>query len=105
MGSVRGKGAGGKRVVLVHTTPHARLASILRSGLLPALSKGRLAGGWLTTPGKRSWAEAHVKQRHQAERVVAIEVAPWRAGGAARRQVELLAVVGLQARAVRQPAG
>jgi hypothetical protein len=54
-----------KIVLLAHATPLSRLASIYRFGLNPAFARGALRVVWLHTPGRSSWACAHVAACHQ----------------------------------------
>ena len=59
--------------VLRHATPLRNVRSILRSGLLPGLARGRLKAVWLHTPSRSSWAIPHVANRHHVqEELVAV---------------------------------
>ena len=49
---------------LRHATPAKRAASIRRSGLLTAKSKGRLPAVWLHAPSRTAWAVVHTVKRH-----------------------------------------
>jgi hypothetical protein len=68
--------------VLRHATPLRNVKSILRSGLLPALARGRLKAVWLHTPSRTAWAVPHVANRHHVQEeqvaVLTVEVPrPW----------------------------
>jgi hypothetical protein len=61
---------------LRHATLARNLSSILRSGLLPRKSLGRLPVVWLHTPGKTGWTVLHTVKRHggRIENVIVFEV-------------------------------
>jgi hypothetical protein len=50
--------------ILFHCTPARNLPSIWRNGLQPALAKGKLKVVWACERRKRTWALAHVAERH-----------------------------------------
>jgi hypothetical protein len=59
-------------VTVWHATPAGRVPSILRTGLLPALSKGAREEVWLVTSSRRHWSLEHTKARHGVERVALV---------------------------------
>ena len=63
-------------MILRHATAERRLASILRGGIDPAYSRGRILAGWLHAASSTSWAVLHVERRHQVRgsQVVVLEV-------------------------------
>ena len=62
-------------MILRHATPARNLNSILRTGLLCSLSRGRLPFVWACSPARSSWAVLHVIRRHgvQVETTVVLE--------------------------------
>jgi hypothetical protein len=73
-------------IVLYHTTPAGRLASLLAHGILPALARGARPESWLHTPGRLGWAVRHVADRHGAARAVSLRVLVPRAWLTRRRR-------------------
>jgi hypothetical protein len=73
-------------IVLYHTTPARRLASVLAHGLLPGLSRGARPVVWLHARGRLGWALAHVAQRHGSQAVVSLRVRVPRAWLTRRRR-------------------
>ena len=63
-------------MLLRHATPRRNLRSIFRTGLQPALARGKLKAVWLHATAKGRWAVRHVSHRHRvtAEAVVVLEV-------------------------------
>ena len=61
-------------IVLYHTTPCHRLASILRNGIRPELARGARRESWLHTRGRLGWALDHVARRHGSAAVVSLRV-------------------------------
>ncbi len=63
-------------MIIRHATPRRNLRSILRSGLLPGLARGKIKAVWLHASGKTSWAIPHVAGRHHVpqDQVVVLEV-------------------------------
>ncbi len=63
-------------VTLRHATPWRNLESILRHGLLTAMSRGALKAVWLHAAGRSEWAVIHTVPRHggRIEDVVILEV-------------------------------
>ncbi len=61
---------------LLHATPSRNLNSILKAGLLPRKSRGKLRAVWAASPGRASWCVLHVVQKHRsaAERVILLEI-------------------------------
>jgi hypothetical protein len=62
----------GSTVLVRHATPLRNVRSILRSGLLPAMAKGKLKVVWMHTPARTDWAVDHVAARHQVESVAVL---------------------------------
>lgn len=62
--------------ILYHTTLRRNLRSILRVGLDPARSTGKLPAVWLHTAGRLEWALLHTLAKHRCrlEDVVVLEV-------------------------------
>lgn len=59
-----------------HATPRRNLRSIFRSGLNPALARGRKKAVWLHTASQTCWAILHVARRHHtpAEEIVVLTI-------------------------------
>jgi hypothetical protein len=72
-------------VTLYHTTVATRVASILRSGVLPECSRCVRREVWLHTKGRLRWGLAHVAERHGSDRVVSLRVTVPRAWLTRRR--------------------
>ena len=49
---------------LYHATPKANVESILKDGLLPHLTNGKIKATWFHTKSRRHWAIAHTQKRH-----------------------------------------
>ncbi len=63
-------------MLIRHATPRRNLRSILLSGLLPGMARGKLKAVWLHAPGRTSWAIQHVAERHHVpeDDVIILEV-------------------------------
>ncbi len=59
-----------------HATPRRNLRSIFRSGLNPALARGKKKAVWLHTSGQTCWAILHVAKRHKtpAEKIAVLTI-------------------------------
>src|SRR5579884_3672246 len=73
-------------VILWHATPDVRVRSILRAGLLPALSRCAREEVWLCCGSRRAWALAHTQERHGVEAVALVRVTVPRAWLVRRRR-------------------
>ncbi len=75
-----------QHIVLYHTTPARKLASILRYGIRPELARGARRESWLHTRGRLGWALDHVARRHGCTAVVSLRVLVPRPGLTRRRR-------------------
>ena len=79
-------GKPGRLITLWHSTPCGRVRSILRGGLLPALSQCARAEVWLCSASRRPWSLAHTRERHGVEAVALVRVVVPRAWLVRRRR-------------------
>ena len=71
---VPARGKGNRLVTVRHATPRRNLRSILRVGIDPARSRGKLRAVWLHTAALSTWAVDHVARRHQTDDVIVLTV-------------------------------